>query len=350
MALVNLIRIDEFSGALMADEEFWRRGSRRTLSLDNLHPLLPDAFCEASEMEALIGIQGDPSITYETVLRVRNRMKEIIQDPSKIGRDEPIRSLRDVVDIAIKEMGQLIRKRIDDQLGFAYGFTADDLNRGFFEHQGQKIDIKQDQIRTDALKWIKPGAVEKTKQLSDFGVLIAGIDSKNGFHWYEWGASSGISAIGTGLFESIGKGSDAANLAFIDIFRKRELQKRRKGMTKEQALFALFEAYEAAIRFNHEVGGYPQVVILDGHQKQHNERMKEFSGQNTKLAQEIVTASVHEYLTRQDAIRLLKGLFSDNADPDEIEAQFLDSSKDARAMEHFLRGYKNAVAAMPEEI
>ncbi len=350
MALINLIRIDELSGVMVADEEFWRRGTRRTLALDSLHSLLPVDFCENSGIEAVIGIEGDPSVTFEAVLRIRQSLKEAVQDPSKAGRDEPFKTLKEIAEFAVRETEMLIRKRIDDQLVFAYGFTSDDLNRGHFETAGKKVEIKLDQIRTDAFSWSKYNpAAARTKHLFEMHALIAGIDSRNGFHWYEWSGVPGNIFFGTGNFETIGKGSDAASLAFIDIFRKRELKKRRMGLSAEEALCALLEAQEAALRFNHEVGGYPSFVILNGHGKSHAERYREYIGHGAKLAQEIVIGYVHGYLRKADAIRFIKALIIDNADVDAIETDCMKVSKDARAFEHFLRGYKSSIAAIKEE-
>lgn len=350
MALINLIRIDDVSGVLVADEEFWRRGTRRTLALDNLHPLLPGDYSESTGLEAVIGLEGDPSITYEAVLKIKNVLKEAIQDPSKVGKDEPIKTLKEIAEIAVREIDLLIRKRIDDQLLFAYGFTTDDLNRGNFDSCGKKVDIKLEQIRTDAFNWTKYNpAAAKTKQLFEMHALIAGLDARNGFHWYEWSGVPGNIFFGTGNFESIGKGSDAASLAFIDIFRKRELKKRRQGLSAEEALFAMMEAQEAALRFNHEVGGYPSFVILNGHGKTHAERFREYSGHGAKLAQEIVIGWIHGYLRKTDALRLVKALVLENADFDAIETECMKVSRDANAFEHFLRGYKSSIAALKEE-
>ncbi|MBN1357093.1 hypothetical protein JXA40_12595 [bacterium] len=346
MALINLIRIDDRSGVLLADEEFWRRGTRRTLSLDNLQSLLPPEFCESTGMEAVIGIEGDPSVTHEAVLNVQKQLKRTVSDPASEGRKDPIRSLKEIAQIAIREIDGLIRKRINDQLGFVYGFTVDDLNRGYFERDGERIEIKQEMIRSDALKWLKyDDKSAHTRSLFEISALIAGVDSRNGFHWYEWSGKAGNMFLGSGLFESIGKGSDAANLAFIDFFRNRGLKERRKGIKQEEALLALITALEAATRFNHEVGGYPQFVLITGEGKTHVQRYREYTGHGAKLAQEIVTAWVHGFIGKPAAMKLVKNLVLDDIDLDRVEAEFLKSTQNHREMEHFLRGYKSRIQA-----
>ncbi|MBN1550666.1 hypothetical protein JW979_04320 [bacterium] len=344
MALVNLIQINDWSGALLADEEFWRRGSRRTLSLDNLQNLLTAEFSDSTGIEAVIGIEGDPSITYEAVLQAQQSLKSFIGKSSASKQDKSIKTLKDIAEIAVSEIEKVIRKRIDCQLNFTYGFTVDDLNRGYFEVEGEKIDIQQETVRKDALKWIKyDEQSSQTKPIFDVEAIIAGIDPVNGFHWYEWSGGLGNIFLGSGLFESIGKGSDAANLAFIDIFRKRDLVQRRQGMSCEEALFALIEALEAASRFNHEVGGYPEMIIINGKTAKHNERFMEFSGHPAKLAQEIVTASVHGYLPKKNSLEFIKALIWGKHDHNDIEEKFFKAVTDRNALEHFLRGYKNSV-------
>ncbi len=351
MSLINLVRIDSHSGVMLADEEFWRKGSRRTLSLDNLQSLLPDDYCERKGIEAVIGLEGDPSITFEIILRARKRLADIIKDPSQYNRDNNLQSLREIADITVQEICRLIHKRINDQLGFIYGFTAEDFIKGYFEENGQRIDIKQEIVRSDALRWIKYDEKNaRTRMLFETSVIIAGVDEQNGFHWYEWSGTPGNTLLGTGLFDSIGKGSDAANLAFIDIFRKRDLKRRRQGMSPEEALFAVLEALEAAARFNHEVGGYPHIILFNGRGKTHAERLRDYSGHSVKLAQEIVTAWVHGYIPKSNALRLIRELILDNRDFNDVEAEFMQATPDAQTMEHFLRGYKNSAEQPDEEI
>ncbi len=345
MGLINLIRIDSNSGILLADEEFWRRGSRRTLTLDNLHPLLPPEFCEDSSLEVVIGLAGDPSVTYECSLAAQRAVEEVIRNPAGNGRSRPIETVREVAAIAVRAIEQLIRKRINDQLGFTYGFNLDDLARGFFETGTGKVEIKQESIRSDALSWLKYNEKNpRTRHLFEISALIAGYDQAMGFNWFEWDGRNGTLFPGSGNFDCIGPGSDAANLAFIDIFRQRELKKRRKGMSTEEALFALMEALEAATRFNHEVGGYPQLVMIFGMEPDHAQRYREMSGHETKLAQEIVTACIHQYIARDTALKYLNMLFLQRKDVDAVEDLFFDGTQRRSPLDYFLRGYKSSVA------
>ncbi|MBN2385224.1 hypothetical protein JXQ70_20300 [bacterium] len=350
MSVVNLIRINAQSGIMIADEEFWRRGSRRTLFLDNLQPLLPEKFCESSGLEAVIGLDGDPAITYEAVLQAKKHIERIIKEPDSSGRKGPIETLRDVAEITFEQINLAIRKRIDNQLRFAYGFDTNDLNRGFFEVDGKKVEIKQEKVRTDALKWTKYSQdFPRTKSLFEIHALMAGIDPKDGFQWYEWSGEQGVVMLGTGLFDSIGKGSDAASLAFIDIFRTMELQRRRQGLKAEEALLVLLESLEAAARFNHEVGGYPQIVMLDGSARKHRARYHEYSGHGAKLALEIATAYIHEHIPRDKALALIKDLVLEQKDVLKIEELFFKATPNPAALEHFLRGYKNAISTLKKE-
>lgn len=343
MSIVNLIRVNSHAGILIADEEFWRRGYRRTLYLDNLQSLLPQSFCKNSSLMAVIGIEGDPAITYEIVSKAQKRLADVIKEPDQYGREDALETLKDVVDITVEEMERIIRQRVDNQLKFAYGFSTDDLNRGYFEIGDERIDIKQDQIRSEALKWSRFDPSSRTASMLDISAIIAGVDGENGFHWYEWESESGNTYLGTGNFESIGNGSDAASLSFINFFRNQDLMERRKGLELIEAVYILLQSFEASFRFNHEVGGYPQFIFLNDEKKKYSERYKEFGGHEAKLAFEIVTAAIHHYLTRENAYHLLDELIFKGTDFTVVEEQFFTKSVDKRAMEHFLRGYKNSI-------
>lgn len=350
MALVTLVKINHSSGLLIADEEFWRRGSRRTQSLDNLQPLLPDDFCEQSGMVAVIGIEGDPSITFEATMRAQRHLRDIIAEPTKHALNEPLKSVRQVADAAIREIETVLRKRLNDQLQFMYGFSTDDFNRGHFEHEGQKIDIRQDVVRAHALKYSRfDPNLPRLKPLREISAVIAGVDREHGFHWFEWSSDSASVWTGTGNFECIGKGSDAATLALIEIFRRYQLMDRRRGMSFAEAALAILEALESALRINHEVGGYPHIVIIEGEADDHATRYREFSGHGAKLALEITSAFVHGFIHHDDALELLTRLIARGEEWTSLEEALFCRVPSSEDLEHFLRGYRIKTAGQAKE-
>lgn len=350
MALVTLVKINHSAGLLIADEEFWRRGSRRTQSLDNLQPLLPDDFCEQSGMEVVIGIEGDPSITFEATMQAQRHLRDLISEPAKNSLNEPLKSVRQVADAAIHQIEKVLRKRLNDQLQFMYGFTTDDFNRGHFERDGQKYDIRQEVVRAHALKYSRfDPSLPRLKPLREISAVIAGMDREHGFHWFEWSSDSASLWTGTGNFECIGKGSDAATLALIDIFRRRQLMDRRRGMSFAEAALAILESLESALRINHEVGGYPHIVIIDGEAANHAGRYREFSGHGAKLALEITSAFVHGFIRHEDAIELLTRLIARNEEWTMLEEALFSHVTSSENLEHFLRGYRIQAAGPSKE-
>jgi hypothetical protein len=352
MAIVNALRFDEYSGAIISDEESWRLRRRRTLFCDNVHSLVTPEISDAFHIEAVYGGIGTSAIHYETVTKTQQKLLDLFR-----RRNEPeikkqlYHTTNDISKITLENLQKTIRRRVDDRLRFLYGFTSEDLNRGYFESQGEKIDIKQENVKNKALEisTLKDKSEIAKFEIENHACLI-GYDKKHGFTAYCLKGEISVSSFVSGGFESLGTGKYGGGQAFAEFLNKKFLAERTKGFNRVEGMIELiYSAIQGALYFS-QVGGYFAIVYIDGRGKDHASRYKEIIHHRAKLASEIVHSYKAGYLPRNITYQLINDLVYEDANEDKIEARFFKAvsakggsasgGKNRKTLEYFLRAYK----------
>ncbi|MFH0887600.1 MAG: hypothetical protein V1871_00105 [Planctomycetota bacterium] len=342
MAIVNALRFDEYSGAIISDEESWRLRRRRTLFCDNVHSLVTPEISDALHIEAVYGGIGTPAIHYETVTKTQNQLSDIFKrrnDPEI--KKQLYRTANDISRITLDNLQKTIRRRADDRLRFLYGFTSEDLNRGYFESQGERIDIKQENVKNKALEisTLKDKS-EIAKFETENHACLIGYDKKHGFTAYCLKGEISVSSFISGGFESLGTGKYAGGQAFAEFLNKKFLGERVKGFNRIEGMIELiYSAIQCSLYFS-QIGGYFAIAYIDGRGKDHASRYKEIIHHRAKLATEITHAYKGGYLPRNITYQLINDLVFEDAKEDKIEEKLFKAVKDRKKLEYLLRAYK----------
>ena len=133
MSMVCALKFNDHSGAIISDEEIWNIRFFRKLYLDNLHSLFDAKISDELGIEVIFGGAGYPSFIYEMVELIRERIDIIFYKKDKKYNDYKLETVEDVAKLSLQVMQDVLNNRINQILKFYYGFTKDDLNRGFFE-------------------------------------------------------------------------------------------------------------------------------------------------------------------------------------------------------------------------
>ncbi|MFH1230166.1 MAG: hypothetical protein V1709_01575 [Planctomycetota bacterium] len=358
MAIVNALRFDDYSGAIISDEESWRLRRRRTVFCDNVHSLVTPEISDAFHIEAVYGGIGTPAIHYETVTKTQQKLLDIFKhrnDPEI--KKQLYKTIGDISKITLENLQKTIRRRTDDRLRFLYGFTSEDLNRGYFvaggdpdvstqtrlgrESQGEKIDIKQENVKSKALEisTLKDKSETARFEVENHACLI-GYDKKHGFTAYCLKGEISVSSFVSGGFESLGTGKYGGGQAFAEFLNKKFLAERTKGFNRIEGMIELiYSAIQCSLYFS-QVGGYFAIAYIDGRGKDHASRYKEIIHHRAKLASEIVHSYKAGYLPRNITYQLINDLVYEDAKEDTIEGRFFKAVKDRKKLEYFLRAYK----------
>ncbi|MBN2384804.1 hypothetical protein JXQ70_18155 [bacterium] len=339
MSLVNFLRFSDTMGAIISDEEFWTPRFRRRLHTDNLHSLLDDEMSEAWKMEVAYGGVGYPSVHREVVNQVRALLKQRLHENNE-ATPAPTQ-VKHVARLAFECMQQVIRRRIDQKLRFKFGFTTDDLNRGYYEENGKKVEIKNKEIKQAAQKIA--AAKEKDallKPAMEAKAAIFGYDSTYGMTGFFLDSEAGVLAYNYEGFEAIGTGKYASGMIFGLMFGAKTLAMRQAGFDPAEGVLELINSALAAKYHFKEVGGNLNFVIIKADEKKHALRYREIFDNDARLSAEIVQAYKWEELTRAAAINLLNQLLFSRKKWETVEKELFASVKNGIRFELLLRHYK----------
>lgn len=339
MAIVNALKFNKHSGAMLCDEEYIDIRWRRCFYLDSIHSVLSPSTSDLLKMEAIYGGVGNPSVHYEVINNVRNKLDKIVAGPD--GK-EKIKTGEDIGKITLDATHSITRRKVDDVLKLLYGFTTDDFNQGFTEIEGKKVEIKQDSIKDDARKIVSfKDKREYLKPVFENKVALMTYDRDYGFILYCIKADTGVLSLVSGGFETLGKGVYGSGRAFGNYFKDRYLFQRREGMDRVEGMCLLIASAIEARDYYLGVGGYFNIVYLDGEKNTHEERYKEIYHHRVKLATEVVTGFLNNELTKDKTYEILNDLLFEDRSEEEGEEKMWHYAKNHKRLALLLRGYKD---------
>ena len=343
MAIVIGFKIDDHSGAMICDEEDWIVRRRKIFYGDYIYNLISEEVSDAVHMEALYGGMGLPSMSYEVSERVRRKIEEKYGE-YKSGSGKTLTSLDDISNILLKTIQEEYGKRVERKLQILYGFGKDELIRGFYEDDGVKYEINQEELKKKALK---DATVPETGCLEDryleHKALLLGYDRADGIVLYGYEYTNPTLYLTAGPFEVRGTGideKDAAQISLANYVNRKPLCVRRKGFDRVEVIRELIRAaYEASVH-NQEVGGHFNLVYLNGKGNSQSERLKEPSDEAMKIATEVIAAEKYGQLEKDTVYELINSLIFEEKDPYAIEEEMFRRAKSWSALDFILRGYK----------
>lgn len=342
MSLVNVLRFNEHCGGLISDEEFWNIRFRRRLYCDNLHSLVDADVADALDLEVCYGGAAYPSLHWEVVTGAREILRKRFDDHAKAKKKgPPFKTVREVGSVVLEVLQKVVRRRIDQRLNFYYGFSSDDVNRGFFEKDGEKIEIKQEKVLEKARGMASYKERDRLlKLLFTARAVVFGYDEPTGITGYYVDPEHSVLCFNYEGFDSLGAGKFAAGLSLGRFLNAKPLTMRKKGLDRTEGMFELILSALTASDHFHEVGGNMNLVYIDGKGKNHRERYREIFDDTARLASEVVRAHMAGLLGRKEAIALLDGLIFAGAPLSRVEKGLFSRVSDTRAFEYVLRRYK----------
>lgn len=342
MGLVNSLKFNSYSGAIITDEEYYILGRRRAQIADCLQPILTEEISNEFGLEVIYGGTGSIAFTNEVIVK----SKEAIQKKYSIYKrtndaKDGFNSVEDVARIVFDIFQSVTRDKVNKKLYGLFGFTTEDLIRGFYMQDEKKIEIKEDKVVSKALKIITNDGAPGCKDIFDNCGLVVGTDMQNGFCAYDFYGGSTQFYVSTGLYNAIGAGSTSTSLYLSNLINSLSLNQRRDGIDKLFGLVELFKVTNFSAERNNEVGGYYNIIYINGKGKTHKERLVEISGDKAQIAKEIVSAYDKGFIKKETCYRLIdKIFFSKNSKIDDLEKQMYAGCKNKEDLNLFLRGYK----------
>lgn len=342
MGIVNTLKFDMHSGAMITDEEFFIGGRRRVHTADNMQSLLDEEMSNELELEAVYGGAGNIAVTDQVINEIRIELKKQFDDYRKRGKGGKIFStVEDVSRIALKMFQDNSRKYVNRKLSGLFGFSLDDFNRGYFFNNDKKIEIKEDKVISKAMDIIMLKSAYM-KDINELEGLVIGTDKHFGFNAFDFCGQITHLYISTSLYNSIGAGSTTSSLAFGELINTLSLDERRNGVDRIFGLTELIRITNQTAIKNSEIGGYYDIIYINGKGKDHSERFFEITGDESQFIKESVSAYDNGLVSKEVCYSLVDKLVFGKAEFNLQEAEnfLFSNSSDNNKLELLLRGYK----------
>ena len=343
MTVVNAIRFDEYSGAMVCDEQVsWGNMIRKGDIGDKIRAVVSPEIQKKYGIAAAYGGSGTSSVSEEIKQLTQQLVKEESKQRLRIpgSGSEKFLTIREIADKVFQHLSELKRNHVDEFLLQNYGFRGKDLIRGYYEKNKTRIDIVQKEIIDDAqaaMTW--KGRYPKLGFLYVNRGILAGYEPKEGFRIFYLNMMTFSYEPVQAVFQSIGSGQDTSDLAFADFVGAKTVQERRMRLDPLESMVSIIHATNMASMNDVGVGGYYNIVVIDG-RKSNEDRLCEISDDRAKLASEAVAAYKAEIITRKLAYDTVGDLVFGNIPFDKAEKNLFKRCKCERLLSHFMRGYK----------
>ncbi|MBX7043661.1 MAG: hypothetical protein K1X85_12260 [Ignavibacteria bacterium] len=342
MALVNSLKFSYHSGAIITDEEYFIGGRRRVHTADNMRPLITEEMSNELGLEAVYGGSGNIAVTNEVIDRITRSLAEKYAAYKRSGSAEKMFfTVEDVSRIALSIFQSVSKDMVNKKLKGLFGFGIDDFNRCYYMKGEEKVEIKEDKIVSKAMDFIMLKG-DAMKDLNEIEGIIIGTDGTNGFTTYDFYGGMTHLYISTSLYNAVGAGSTTTSLAFGELINKLSLDKRRMGVDRVFGLVELIRITNLTALKNSEVGGYYDIIYIDGAGKSHNDRYLEITGNKSQFLKELVGAYDCGLVSKEFCFDLTDRIVFQNADFDLNEAEniLFANATDPGKLDLFMRGYK----------
>jgi len=342
MTTINAIRFDEFSGAMVCDEQRgWNSENMVINSADKIKSVIPQELIEATGIAAAYGNTGTSSIGDELKFNILKKVvTEYNLQKKKTGfNPADFTNMEELAKWAFKAQTELKRGHINQTIEGRYGFSVNDFCRGSYTRDGKNIDIQDKGTIEDihsAITW-KGRTGEMTSVFLNAGI-IAGYDPKQGFRIYT------LSMIEFGywpvqeIFLTDGSGRDMASLKMTEFSNRKTMPERRGAINHLEGIFEMINAVNTAC--THDIGceGYLNIILIDG-KKPKKDRLTQLNDDRAKLASEIVRCFNADYLTKTKAMEMVEALVFGGATWEDIDSVFWKTSSNPDEMFDYLRNY-----------
>ena len=346
MTSINAIRFNEYSGALVCDEQRgWNSENMIINSADKIKSVVPHDITLEQGIVACYGNTGTSTIGDELKFNIRKKTAAEYQllKEKKRKLPESFVTIQELAKWAFEAQTNLKRGHIDQTIRGRYGFSVNDMINGNYSKNGKIFEISDDSTVKDihnAITW-QGRTGEMTSVFLNAGI-IAGYDPKEGFRIFS------LSMIEYGfypvqeIFLADGSGRDCATLYLTEYSNRKTVPERRGSIDRVEGIFEMIHAVNAASRNDIGVEGYLNIILIDGKEPP-EKRLVQINDDRAKLVSEIVRAWEGRFLDRKKAMELVEAILWGNESWNSADKKFWASVSAREALFDFLRGYPEGV-------
>ena len=344
MTSINAMKFNDYSGIMMCDEQRgWNEADMKLFVSDKIKPCIPEEIVKDTGLVAAYGNTGTSTIGDEIKFNIFQGLRDDYKKLKEniIGIPKHFKTIEKLSEFVFNVITTMKKNHIDQQMKSKYGFDAIDYLRGYYEENGKKVDIKdKDMIKNihKLITWSDRGQEARSVFLN--AGLLAGYDDKEGFRIFHFSLIHFFREPVQEIYLADGSGYDMVNLHLSDYAAQKSIPERRGNIDPVEGTMELLEALNKACDRNIGVGGYYTIILFNGKEKNHRDRMKEIEDHRGKLASEIIYAKTNSLISEDTAYGLIEKLIYNNGTFEEVNDLLIKNSSSASKLNRLLRGYK----------
>jgi ATP-dependent protease HslVU (ClpYQ) peptidase subunit len=345
MTVVNAIKFNSHSGAMCCDEQTTIGSVRIMMSSDKIQKIVPTEIRENVKLEAVYGGTGTTAIGDEVRKSIKQKLlKEYERLVSRSGEMiKHFKSIDEICQMGFESMMNVKHKHINDIVRGYFNFDTKEYTQGYYKtDKDEKIDITQKELKEKVFDLMNWRNAEEVDSVFLNAAIICGFDSQEEFKICKLSMKTEMNMEMAGtIFETVGSGSDSAQIIFSDYVSNKTLDERRHSIDRVEGMIQLLRATIAAAKYNMGVGGYFNIILFDAKENETDKRFVEIFDNRAKLASEIVHSYYSHFLNYEDTYELVNELiYIRQKTFQEVNEAFLKASNNPGKMGKFLRGYK----------
>jgi hypothetical protein len=343
MTSINALRFDKYSGICIGDEAISTVADMRVCVGEKVRPFVPEPIVNNYGIVGVIGTTGTCSVGDSIEIRLKDHLKKRFElEVEKTGK-KPDRFLNfeDIVKLGFESIMEIKHQRVGEKIKSIYDFNITEFLSGSYERNGQKYDIKdKDTVKevVDLMVW--RGMTDEVGSTFLNAGLFAGYDEEDGFQIYHYDLREGYWHRVQNCYMAEGSGRHSVDPAIYSFAEQWQRDERRGNIDPVEGSIALIHGINSASDHEIGVGGYYNIIMIDGRKENFKDRLWEINDDRSLLANHIVRANKHNFINYGQAYELIKMLLFENADFEEVYGRFWSTAKNPDELCRMLRKYK----------
>jgi len=250
-------------------------------------------------------------------------------------------NIEEMMSLCFDIVVEIKNRRLSEKIKGTYNFTVPEFIRGKYERKGESYEIKdKDVIREIVDQMIWRNQAEDVGYIFLNAGLLAGYDDELGFQIYHFDLRDGYWHRVQNCYMAEGSGRHSVDPAVYGFAEKWLIEERRGHIDPVEGSIALIHGVNSASDHEIGVGGYYNIILIDGREKDYSKRLREINDDRSLLANHIVRALDNNFLTYKQTHNLIRRLLFEDATFEDLYTELWKTAREPDQLSRILRGYK----------
>lgn len=343
MTSINAIRFNHYEGVCICDESISSTDSMRIDVSDKFQPCIPEVIAKNYGTVAAIASTGTCSVGGKAKESFSDRILRLYErEIEKHGKPAlKFLTLREMSALLFDIIVDMKYEALSQRIMGTHGFSAAEFIEGRYRRGEKSFEIKdKDTIRDISALLCWKYQQEEVAFIFNNAFLLAGYDEEEGFSIFHHDLRSGHWHKVQNCYLAEGSGRHSVDPAMYAFAENLLVKNRRGDIDRVAGLMAVIHAVNTAAEHEIGVGGYPNVIVIDGRQADPAKRLYEVNDERSFLGTQVMRAVAGNYLDYRDGYTLIEKIFYGLCPFAEMHDQFWSKARDKAALSRLLRGYK----------